>query len=55
MLPEVCGDRTGSGCLRKEYSSGDNVLDREGTRELLARNRLLVEDLPRRREGELLR
>jgi UDP-glucose 4-epimerase len=55
MLPEVCGDRTGSGCLRKEYSSGDNVLDREGTRELLARNRLMVEDLPKRREGELLR
>ena len=55
MLPEVCGDRTGSGCLRKEYSSGDNVLDREGTRELLARNRLMVEDLPKRRERELLR
>ncbi len=55
MLPEVCGDRRGTGCLGKEYSSSDNVLDLEGTRKLLAQHRLMVEDLPRRREGELLR
>jgi len=55
MLPEVCGDRTGSGCLRKEYSSSDTVLNLDETRELLARHRLMVEDLPKRREGELLR
>jgi UDP-glucose 4-epimerase len=55
MLPEVCGDRGGTGCLGKEYSSSDNVLDLEGTRKLLSRHRLMVEDLPMRREGELLR
>jgi UDP-glucose 4-epimerase len=55
MLPEVCGDRSGSGCLTKEYSSNDNVLDLEGTRRLLTEHRLMVEDVPKRREGELLR
>ena len=26
ILPEVCGERTGTGCLKKEYSSNDTVL-----------------------------
>jgi UDP-glucose 4-epimerase len=55
MLPEVRGDRGGLGCLKKEYSSNDNVLDLEGTRRLLMEHRLLVEEVPKRREGELLR
>jgi UDP-glucose 4-epimerase len=55
MLPEVCGERIGSGCLKKEYSSNDNVTDLEGTRKLLVEHRLMVEDVPRRREEELLR
>ncbi len=55
MLPEVCGDRTGSGCLTKEYTSNDSVLDLEGTRRLMMENGLMVEDVPKRREGELLR
>lgn len=55
MLPEVCGDRKGSGCLKKEYSSNDNVTNLEGTRNLLIEHRLRVEDVPRGREEELLR
>lgn len=55
MLPEVRGDRGGVGCLQKEYSSSDNVLDLEGTRRLLKEHRLMVEEVPKRREGELLR
>jgi UDP-glucose 4-epimerase len=54
MLPEVCGDRTGSGVLKKEYSSNDDVLDLEGVRRLLASRRLMPEDVTGR-EGELLR
>ncbi len=54
MLPEVCGDRAGSGCLKKEYSSNDTVLDLEGTRKLLKARRLMPEDVTGQ-EGELLR
>ena len=54
MLPEVCGDRTGSGCGAKEYSSNDNVMGLEATRELLIENRLMVEDASQQRERELL-
>jgi UDP-glucose 4-epimerase len=55
MLPEVCGDRMESGCLTKEYSSNDNVMDLEETRRLLIENLLMVDNAPRRREGEMLR
>ena len=55
MLPEVCGERIGSGCLKKEYSSNDDVTDLEGTRKLLIEHRLMVEDVPRWGEEELLR
>jgi UDP-glucose 4-epimerase len=54
MLPEVCGDRTGSGVLKKEYSSNDDVLDIEGVRKLLKRRRLMPEDVTTR-DVELLR
>jgi UDP-glucose 4-epimerase len=54
MLPEVCGDRAGSGVLRKEYSSNDDVLDLEGVRKLLKSRLLMPEDVTGR-EGELLR
>ena len=54
MLPEVCGDRAGSNCLTKEYSSNDTVMDLEGTRRLLTARRLMVEDVTGQ-EGELLR
>lgn len=54
MLPEVCSAPEGSGCLAQEYSSGDDVLDLEGTRRLLAANDLLEpEHAPI--GGELLR
>jgi UDP-glucose 4-epimerase len=55
MLPEVRGDAGDTGCLMKEYSSNDSVLDLEGTRRLLAEQRLMVEEFPGRREEELLR
>jgi UDP-glucose 4-epimerase len=54
MLPEVCGDRAGSGVLIKEYSSNDDVLDLEGVRKLLKGRRLMPEDVTGQ-EGELLR
>jgi UDP-glucose 4-epimerase len=54
ILPEVCGDRWGSGCLGKEYSSSENLLDLEGTRTLLKKRRLMLEDVFAE-QGELLR
>jgi len=54
MLPEVCGDRAGSGCLTREYSSNDDVMDLEGTRKLLKERQLMLEDVSVH-EGELLR
>ena len=54
MLPEVRGDRAGSGVLKKEYSSNDDVLDIDGVRKLLKSRRLMPEDVTGR-EGELLR
>lgn len=48
MLPELRPDRGSGSPLLKEYSSEDCVLSPEGTRELLKRNRLLVDDgIPR--------
>ena len=54
MLPEVCGERTGSGCLIKEYSSGDNVMTLEETVQILSERRLMMEDANPNSE-ELLR
>jgi len=45
MLPEVRGEREGDGSLKKEYSSNDTVLDLEGTRELLRKRKLMLEDV----------
>jgi len=55
MLPEVSADAQGSGCLTAEYSSNDDVLDLEGTRDLLSRNDLLVQDVFTSPQGEMLR
>jgi len=54
MLPEVCGERTGTGCLEKEYSSNDTVLSLDGTATLLKAHRLMLEDTLVE-GGELLR
>jgi UDP-glucose 4-epimerase len=54
MLPEVCGDRSCSGCLTKEYSSADDVMDLEATRRLLRERKLMLEDQVGA-HGELLR
>ena len=45
MLPEVCGERTGSGCLTQEYSSNDTLMNLEETAALLKKHRLMLEDL----------
>jgi FlaA1/EpsC-like NDP-sugar epimerase len=45
MLPEVCPDPTGDGCLQKEYSSGDNVMSLEETIALLKDRKLMLEDV----------
>jgi FlaA1/EpsC-like NDP-sugar epimerase len=54
MLPEVGGDRAGSGCLTKEYSSADEVMTAAQTAKLLRDCRLMLEDVAHE-EGELLR
>jgi len=54
MLPEVRGDRNGTACLTKEYSSNDTVLGLEGTRKLLQERQLMLEDVESF-EKELLR
>jgi UDP-glucose 4-epimerase len=54
MLPEVRGERSGAGCLTKEYSSNDAVLTLEGTRKLLQERQLMLEDVETF-EKELLR
>jgi hypothetical protein len=54
MLPEVRGEREGDGSLKKEYGSSDKLLDLEGTRELLRKRKLMLEDVDSF-EKELLR
>jgi UDP-glucose 4-epimerase len=46
MLPELCPSRPESRCLTKEYSSGDDVMTFEETRDLLQGRRLMPEDMP---------
>lgn len=56
MLPEIAGEASAAkNALKKELSSGDTVLDLAGTRELLARHKLLPEDVPAGETEELLR
>lgn len=54
MLPEVSGDAPFTTCLEREYSSGENVLTLEGTRDLLERNHL-IRDEAGAEPAELLR
>lgn len=54
MLPEIRGDGAGPSRLKKEYSSGDNIMDLEETRQLLKSRRLMLEDVESL-ESELLR
>jgi UDP-glucose 4-epimerase len=54
MLPELSRDEMGSGCLTKEYSSGDKVMTPQETAELLKASRLMLEDVAHG-GGELLR
>jgi len=54
MLPEVCSDWKGDGCLNKEYSSMDNIMSPDETRRLLKERRLMPEDVDSP-ESELLR
>ncbi len=54
MLPELQGATRQPAALTREYSSADNVMDRQALTELLHANRLMVEDNPPLDE-ELLR
>ncbi|PYV87245.1 MAG: polysaccharide biosynthesis protein [Acidobacteria bacterium] len=45
MLPEVCGNRRGSGVLTKAYSSAETVMTREETTRLLKEHGLMLEDV----------
>jgi UDP-glucose 4-epimerase len=56
MLPElqITTDKE-SNALIKEYSSADDVLDLEGTIELLRKHKLMVDDVQINSHGELLR
>jgi FlaA1/EpsC-like NDP-sugar epimerase len=53
MLPEVSGNRMGSGCLKSEYSSRDSVMTLNETIDVLKARRLMLEDVDA--HGELLR
>jgi UDP-glucose 4-epimerase len=56
MLPELSNNQKKEpNALAKEYSSGDSILDLEGTIELLKKHRLMVEDVELSNSGELLR
>ncbi len=44
MLPEICGDQVGSGCLTGEYSSHDHVMTYDETVTMLKYRRLMPED-----------
>lgn len=45
MLPEIAGDRVGTGCLTGEYSSQDHVMTYEETVTMLKTRRLMPEDV----------
>jgi len=56
MLPELLeGTKSEPAALKKEFSSGDNVLELNGTLELLKRHKLRVEDNSAHDDTELLR
>ena len=56
MLPELrAEDEPFTGVLEKEFSSADNLLDYEGTVELLRSNKLMVEDIDLSADSEILR
>ena len=54
MLPELRPESCAERCLRKEYSSADDLMSLEQTVELLVRHRLMVGDAPVE-AGEMLR
>ncbi len=45
MLPEICGDQVGSGCLTREYSSHEHVMTYDETVAMLKYRRLMPEDV----------
>jgi UDP-glucose 4-epimerase len=45
MLPEVCEDNTGSGCITAEYSSAHSVMTFDETVAMLKARRLMPEDV----------
>lgn len=57
MLPELNGGVVDvrKSILAKEFSSGDTLLDFSGTVALLKKNRLMVDDIPKFTDDEMLR
>lgn len=57
MLPELNGGSVDvkKSILKKEFSSGDTLLDFPGTIALLKKHRLMVEDVPQFSDDEMLR
>jgi hypothetical protein len=56
MLPELLTEEELKiGVLNKEFSSADTVLDLPGTKALLKKHGLMVEDVNLHKTGELLR
>jgi len=56
MLPELSNNQKKEpNALTKEYSSGDSILNLEGTIELLQKHCLMLEDVELSNSGELLR
>lgn len=45
MLPEICGNEVGSGCLTSEYSSHEHVMSYDETVTMLKYRRLMPEDV----------
>ena len=44
MLPEISGDKNGSGCLTREFSSADNLMTLDQITALLRQRKLMIED-----------
>lgn len=54
ILPEILGERVGSGCLKKEYGSGDSIMTLDQTIKTLTERKLMLENVESNLE-ELLR
>ena len=54
ILPEILGERVGSGCLKEEYGSGDSIMTLDETIKTLTERKLMLKNVKSYLE-ELLR